>query len=129
MTAWLPPTLEAFHWHGETFDLPAGALHLASSDACHHQAFLYGGQVMGLQFHLETTPESADLLMTHCAEELCQGGEYVQTAQAIQAGAAHFPRINRVLETLLARLAATVPAPPETGYKKIEPWASKTNGA
>jgi GMP synthase (glutamine-hydrolysing) len=44
-------------WHGETFDLPAGAIHLASSELCRNQVFRYGSQVYGLQFHIETTPE------------------------------------------------------------------------
>jgi GMP synthase (glutamine-hydrolysing) len=44
-----------FQWHGETFDLPPGAQHLAYSAACRHQAFRVGN-VYGIQFHLEVTP-------------------------------------------------------------------------
>jgi GMP synthase (glutamine-hydrolysing) len=42
-----------FQWHGYTFDLPAGATHLASSATCENQAFRYGRHAYGLQFHLE----------------------------------------------------------------------------
>lgn len=42
-----------FQWHGDTFDLPRGALHLASSPLCEQQAFRYGEKVYALQFHLE----------------------------------------------------------------------------
>jgi GMP synthase (glutamine-hydrolysing) len=43
----------AFQWHGYTFDIPAGAVHLARSDACENQAFRYGQHSYGLQCHLE----------------------------------------------------------------------------
>lgn len=46
-----------FHWHGETFDLPSGAEWLAYSRKCRHQAYRYGRNVYGVQFHPEITPE------------------------------------------------------------------------
>jgi len=42
-----------FQWHGYTFDMPDGAVHLARSQACENQAFRYGTSAYGLQFHLE----------------------------------------------------------------------------
>jgi len=52
----IPGPEVAFHWHGETFDLPARAELLASSAACRHQAFRAGANMYALQFHLEVTP-------------------------------------------------------------------------
>lgn len=55
-----------FHWHGETFDLPPGAVWLAESEACRNQAFRLGTNIYGLQFHLEVTPE---MIGEWCAAE------------------------------------------------------------
>lgn len=51
----LGPAVEAFHWHGDTFDLPAGAIRFASSDRYENQAFRFGERAYALQFHLEVT--------------------------------------------------------------------------
>lgn len=47
---------EVFQWHGDTFDLPAGSLRLASSDLFPNQAFRYADRCYALQFHIEVTP-------------------------------------------------------------------------
>jgi len=46
-------TEKIFQWHGDTFAIPHGAVHLAASEACAHQAFRFGHSAYGLQFHLE----------------------------------------------------------------------------
>ena len=46
-------TEKIFQWHGDTFDVPAGGVHLASSPTCANQAFRFGTNVYGFQFHLE----------------------------------------------------------------------------
>ena len=79
-----PPSAEVFHWHGETFDLPPGAIHLARSEGCENQAFQIGQSVIGLQFHLETTPETARELVRHCRGELLPA-RYVQSEAHILA--------------------------------------------
>ena len=53
-------TERIFQWHGDTFDIPRGAEHLASSALCPNQAFRYGDKVYGLQFHLEVDPGMID---------------------------------------------------------------------
>ncbi|MBF0516021.1 MAG: type 1 glutamine amidotransferase [Nitrospirae bacterium] len=57
--------LLVFHWHGETFDLPAGAVHLASNAMYPNQAFKYGGAVYAFQFHMEVNREMVYDWMTN----------------------------------------------------------------
>jgi GMP synthase-like glutamine amidotransferase len=71
-----------FHWHGETFDLPPGAVHLARSAACENQAFRIGDRVMGLQFHLEVTPAAVREMVAHGRAELAPS-RYTQSEAAI----------------------------------------------
>ena len=49
----LVDTRPIFEWHGDTYELPEGAVHLASSPTCENQAFRYGSNVYGFQFHME----------------------------------------------------------------------------
>lgn len=96
-----PSSQTVFHWHGETFDLPPGAVKLAKSAACENQAFQLGKSVIGLQFHLETTPESARAIIAHCGDELVPS-TYVQTAdEMLSAEAERYRAINDLMAGVL----------------------------
>ena len=58
------------HWHGDTFDLPAGAERLCSSATTENQGFAIGRNVLGLQFHVEVTPKDLDGWLTNGLDEL-----------------------------------------------------------
>ena len=99
-----PPESLVFHWHGETFDLPEGAVRLASSAGCENQAFQLKDNVIGLQFHLETTAESALALVEQCRDELVPG-PYVQSEQELRAiPASSYQAANGLMIDVLAYL-------------------------
>src|SRR5579883_670984 len=60
-----------FHWHGETFDLPPGACWLARSQKTRHQAYRYGSNVYGLQFH----PEVDAAMIEDWSSQPCNCGD------------------------------------------------------
>jgi GMP synthase (glutamine-hydrolysing) len=99
----IPAQLDAFHWHGDTFDLPRDALHLATSEVCKHQAFSYNSRVLGFQFHLETTKRNAEQLIAHCRDELVDA-PFIQTSEAMLADEVRFQRINEVMRRILEQL-------------------------
>jgi GMP synthase-like glutamine amidotransferase len=97
-----PSSITVFHWHGETFDLPKNATLLASSKACTNQAFQIGKNVIGLQFHLETTPESLQEISIHCANEIVEG-EFVQSVDKMSSATKEdFIVINQLMNDILS---------------------------
>jgi GMP synthase (glutamine-hydrolysing) len=62
------------HWHGDQFDIPAGALRLAGTPICANQAFSVGRNVLGLQFHLEADVHKLERWLLGHACELGQAG-------------------------------------------------------
>lgn len=65
---------QVLHWHGDTFDLPAGATLLASTSTTENQAFAIGSQVLGLQFHMEAEPSKMERWLIGHACELSAAG-------------------------------------------------------
>lgn len=99
----LPDNFEAFHWHGDTFDIPERAVHIAGSEACLNQGFIFDNRVLALQFHLETTPETAAALVQNCANEL-DGSKYVQSEKQILENLQKFNNINQIMSLILNNL-------------------------
>jgi GMP synthase-like glutamine amidotransferase len=103
----LPSRTEAFHWHGETFDLPPGARLAARSEACENQAFTVGDRVVAFQFHLETTPASARALVESCRADLAPG-PFVQAQHQILGKPEQFARVNAIMRRVLDALASSL---------------------
>src|SRR5215831_6550668 len=57
----LPHNMQVFHWHEDTFDIPAEAIHLACNEQTENQAFRYGRHAYGTQYHIEVTPDMIDI--------------------------------------------------------------------
>jgi GMP synthase (glutamine-hydrolysing) len=90
------------HWHGDTFDLPAGAVCLASTATYTQQAFSIGSQVLGLQFHLEACGPRLESWLVGHATELAHAGIDLEALRA-NVPSPDIPR--HILRTWLADIA------------------------
>lgn len=95
----LPNSFMAFHWHGDTFEIPPQAIRAAESEACANQAFAFG-KAIGLQFHLESSMDSIDHLIKNCGDELVDGS-YIQSPEEILSHVDRFPEINGMMAHFL----------------------------
>jgi GMP synthase (glutamine-hydrolysing) len=83
--AGLGKDLPAFHWHGDTFTLPEGAVLLASSPMYAHQAFRFGSRAYGLQFHIEPDTDTWTAWRDHLPRGLLDEAE-AKRMQVEEAG-------------------------------------------
>jgi GMP synthase-like glutamine amidotransferase len=100
----LSAKLPAFHWHGETFEIPGRADRLFSSEACNNQGFVINKRVFALQFHWEVNKESVQQLIAHSGDDLSKG-QFVQSAESLLATDKDFAVINQRMEELLDYIA------------------------
>ncbi|MDQ7032374.1 MAG: type 1 glutamine amidotransferase [Desulfonauticus sp.] len=100
----LPPSFTALHWHGDTFSIPAQAIHIAQSEACSNQAFVLDNRIIGLQFHLETTPTTLAALIKNCPDDLQSKHTYVQSPEELLDTKSNFDSLEKHLFQLLDTL-------------------------
>ncbi len=107
------------HWHGDTFDLPSDAEHLAHSDRYPNQAFRVGEVAWCLQFHLEVTPAAVDGFIrdfTADAALFPGGGEAIRRATS-----ASLETLGPWRDLVFDRFAALVAA----GIGAVAPYGSR----
>ncbi len=95
----------AFHWHGETFTLPPGATRILESAHCANQAFVLDDRHIGMQCHVEMTPE---LIASWCdngaAEIAASDSPAVQTPASIQSDAlARTAQLHQLADKIYSR--------------------------
>ena len=94
-----PPLFTTFHCHGDTFEIPPGAVRIAQSEGCANQAFEYG-KTIGIQFHLEYSEKSIDLMLRNCGNEIIEG-RYIQKPDEIISQNNNVVETQRLLNLLL----------------------------
>lgn len=115
----VPRRLPVLHWHGETFDLPPGAVPLACSARYPNQAFRVREAAWGLQFHLEVTRAAVHgLLKAFPADAACApgGAEAVEAATVTALGALAVWR-DLVFDRFAALVGATQAVPGQDGSR------------
>ncbi|MDX9883704.1 MAG: type 1 glutamine amidotransferase [Prolixibacteraceae bacterium] len=99
------PGLTVFHWHGDTFDLPDGAIRLFHSEACCNQGFLWKDRILGFQFHFEVTAEGIKEMIENGLHEITED-PYVQRPGNILMQTRFIPLSNKIMFQVLDRLSA-----------------------
>lgn len=100
-------TFLSFHWHGETFSLPPGAVHILASRHCAHQAFALGPH-LGMQCHVEMTQKMIEQWCEIGSEEIkACANPSVQQAEEMQTGmASRLAALNAVADRLYEKWIA-----------------------
>ncbi len=97
-----PQEAQVFQWHGDTFELPEGALRIATSEGCQNQGFLYKERVIGLQFHLEFTPEMVKRFIRETPH--WPTGPFVQPPESLLSQPERFDLLEDLLVSFLEQV-------------------------
>jgi GMP synthase-like glutamine amidotransferase len=117
--AGLTSPVPVFQWHGDAFDLPAGATSLATSPLCAHQAFRYGDRVYGLLFHLELTPDVIHSWLAAFHDELVSVQDTIDPTRIVADMPQRYVEYQQVGSRVFANLVEHV----------WEPLATRRHGA
>jgi GMP synthase (glutamine-hydrolysing) len=90
----LPATFNAFHWHGDIFDLPVGAVALLASDLTACQAYRYGSNAYGFLCHLEVNFQQVLGMVGQFSDELKQAG--IAPAQVLDPTPANIVELEKL---------------------------------
>jgi GMP synthase (glutamine-hydrolysing) len=102
----LPAEFTAAHWHSDVFDLPSGAVVLASSEKTPVQGYRYGDRAYGLLFHAEMTEEILSALVAEFGDGLKRVG--LDGDAILAAVPRHLPQLNTIGETIFDRWARPI---------------------
>ena len=103
--AGMSDTENIFQWHGDTFDIPSGAVHLASSPDCENQAFRYGDTAYGFQFHLEVDRPMVERWLTvpHNRQEITDLNGAIDPEQIRSDTLQHIDKLQRLSDDTFSR--------------------------
>ncbi|KKG18565.1 amidotransferase [Methanosarcina sp. 2.H.T.1A.6] len=100
LPAGLFPEFTAFMWHGDTFEIPPGAVRLFESEACPNQGYIYKGNVIGLQFHPEADRRWIRNIIDDSGHELVEG-KFIQSEEEIYGRESLFEDSNDLAFSLM----------------------------
>ena len=90
----LPSRLTAYHWHGDVYDLPQGAVSLAASELTPCQGFRYGEKAYGFLFHMEVTEKIIANMVKEFSGEL--EAENIKASSIIAKSKNHLPQLQTI---------------------------------
>lgn len=99
-----PKSFTAYHWHGDIFDLPKGAVSLASSDLTAQQAFRYRKNAYGFLFHMEVTREQIQNMLREFDDEIRQ--EKLDSTAILSQSTINLPAMQKIGSAVFARWAS-----------------------